>query len=90
MQHLFELDTGKFNLVSIAPWQARWLIAKAAVPSQRCLQRETSLLQERDNVVRLSPLFGNANSQESHQYPAEKRESSGGEEVPNFYKKDSD
>jgi hypothetical protein len=46
-------------------------------------------MSERDHVIRIAWLFGNANSQESKQHPGEQRSGSGKEETPDSYKKDS-
>src|SRR5712664_382159 len=46
MQRLFKLDTGKLDFVPVTPRQARGLIAKVAVPSQRRLQRDASLFHQ--------------------------------------------
>jgi len=89
VQRVFELDAGKLDFVSVTPWQARWLIAKVAVPSQRRPYWESPLLRQRDDVVRMPRLFRNARAQESKQHPAEKRCGSGKEETPDSYKKDS-
>jgi hypothetical protein len=89
MQRLFELDARKLDFVSITPWQARWLIAKMAVPSQRRLQWESSLLHERDHVVYISWLFRNANAQESKQNPAKKGSGGCKKKASDSFKEDS-
>jgi hypothetical protein len=89
LQRVFELDTGELDFVSVTPWQMCWFIAKVAVPSQRRLQGNAPLLQQRDHVLLMPRLFRNANSQESKQYPGEQRNGSGKEETPDLYKKDS-
>ena len=89
LQRVFERAAGKLDFVTITPRQACWLIAKMAVPSQRRLRGEASLLHERDQVIRIARLFGNANYQESKQHPGEQRSGSGKEETPDSYKKDS-
>src|SRR5260370_12101775 len=73
VERFFKLDSGKPDFVSITPRQARRLIAKVAVPSQRRLQRKVSLLYKRDHVIRIPPLFRNPNAHESKQYPAKNR-----------------
>src|SRR5712664_1294889 len=89
MQRLFKLDAGKLDFVPVTPRQARWLIPQVAEPSQRRLQRDTSLLHQRDHVIRMPRLFRNANAQESKQQPAEKRSGGGKKETPGLYKQDS-
>jgi len=37
LQRVFERGAGKLDFVTITPWQACWLIAKMAGPSQRRL-----------------------------------------------------
>jgi len=89
LQRVFERDAGKLDFLTITPRPACWLIAKMAVPSQRRLRGEASLLHERDQVIRIARLFGNANYQESKQHPGEQRSGGGKEETPDSYKKDS-
>src|SRR5260370_31023790 len=72
MQSVFELHTGKPDFVSISPRQTRRLIAQVPDPSQRCLQREASLLKKRDYVIGIPRLFPDANCKKPKQYPAKK------------------
>jgi len=46
VQRVFELDAGKLDFVTITPRQDRWLIGKMAVPPQRRLQGDASLLRQ--------------------------------------------
>jgi len=89
MQRLFELDPGKLDFVSITPWQPRLLIATVAVPPQRRLQWEASLLHERNHLLRIPRLLRNSSSGESKQYPAKKRSHSCREKTPNSYEEKS-
>jgi hypothetical protein len=89
VERFFKLDSGKPDFVSITPRQARRLIAKVAVPSQRRLQRKVSLLYKRDHVIRIPRLFRNANAHESKQYPGKNRSDSRWDETSDSYKEDS-
>ena len=53
MKGPFELNTGKLNFVSVAPWQAGRFITQMTAPSQGCFQRDAALFDERDHVIRI-------------------------------------
>ena len=62
MKGTFELNTGKLNFVSVAPWQVGRFITQMAAPSQECLQRDAALFDERDHLISIPRLFCNANA----------------------------
>src|SRR5256886_15794507 len=53
MKGPFELNTGKLNFVSVAPWQAGRFITQMTAPPQGGFQRDAALFDERDHVIRI-------------------------------------